>query len=214
MAIGYFKIKEEINCGACNAINDASLLNCSYCGINMRAEAPSSTILLFKDKMDAAFMNEDICAVKVLINQVVELDHPIIKFRQLILELNDMISGGSLLAPLFRKQLERLNSLIESNSNYFQAYMRYVQNILPVDGCTLNAEDYRSIVSHGLLLQYDIHDFIGHALRLQFATSSLGINEVKEIQFYLDPINQIGDSSFEKRKQYLLNIYNEATQIL
>lgn len=211
----YFKIKEKINCGSCNGVNDVSLIACGYCGSNFHAISPSAEVLAIRTKVDNHFMQGEFDDAKEVITEVKELTAPILQFRALVVEFNDLLTEDEEMdATKFRKHLDKLGNLLTYSEDYFNAYAVYVHSILPCAEAILTAEACRNIVDHGIVLQYDDKGLLTGAFKLQFAAATLTEEQVKEIKFYLDPDNQIDDPAFAKKKKYLMDIYNQATQNL
>ena len=211
----YFKIKEKINCGSCNGVNDVSLIACGYCGSNFHAIEPSAGVLAIRDKIDKHFMNAEFEDAKEVITELKEITGPILQFRALAVEFNDLLTESEEMdAAKVRKHLDKLGNLLTYSEDYFNAYAGYVHGLLPFTETLLTAEAYRNIVDHGIVLQYDDKGLLTEAFKLQLAAATLTEEQVKEIKFYLDPDNQIDDPAFAKKKKYLIDIYNQATQNL
>jgi hypothetical protein len=212
--LNYFKVKEQVNCGSCNGANDITLLACDYCGSNFHTIDPSAHVLSTREKIDTHFMHGEFEAAKELVLQN-RSDAAIIQFRTVIVELNDIIVSDSAIDPhRFRINLDKLWDVIAISQGYYAAYCRYIYSILPYSATTLTEEACRTILEHGLIQQYEAKGMLAEALKLQFASNTLEDEIIKEVKFYTDPGNQIDDPSFLKKKQYVLQLYQETIQNL
>lgn len=203
-------MKEFLNCNACNAIIDISILNCEYCGSNLKIGSKNAGILKQKVEIDGMLMNfmaEEALQYIALSNYS---DHPIIRYRKIKAELLICLFGsGYVNSHVFCELIGRIEEISKYSSEYKNDFVKYLSSLIPSIHVKVSFSDLQRIVSFLETTGFDDNGDLAIKFSEQFLITELGSKFMKEYLFYTNKKNFVNNPDFIRKKEYLENKFKE-----
>lgn len=199
---------EYLNCDACTAIVSTEMIECEYCGHEFRHSGISAELLKLRDDLDKKSFYLNTGEFLKYVNTSKFKDHPIVQFRKSKIQLIDYIHNDGILdAQEFCEILHTINKLKKISEGYWVEFLTYISVILPSSHSKLYLDDYIKIKNYLYTNNLDKNGIISDKLKQQILITDLGVEFLKEYNYYTNPKNAINNQSFINKRQMLLNKY-------
>lgn len=199
-------MKEYLNCEACNAIIDISMLNCDYCGSNLKTSSKNAEILKQKVEIDGmllGFMAEEALQYIALSNYS---DHPIIRYRKIKANLLICLFCSAYVdSHEFCELMEKVEEISKYSNEYKNDFVAYLSSLIPSIHVKVLFSDFQGIVSFLETTGVDDKGDLTIKFSEQFLITELGSKFMKEYLFYTNKKNFVNNPDFIRKKQNLEN---------
>lgn len=201
-------MREFLVCDMCTATVSTDSAVCDFCGNDFKNSGSSGEILRLKDEIEKKIYTSDLSELLQKINKTKYKDHPIIQFRKAkALLLEYMTNDGIIDAEEFIEVVNMINNISKVSEDYWTEFVLYLTVLFPTSHTKLFLEDLIPIRAFLSSINRDNDKTIENRMIQQVLISEVGDTFLKEYLFYTDPQNDINNSDFLQKKNYLINKY-------
>lgn len=206
-------INDSIPCDNCGSDVFLSVLTCEYCSTSLGEKNPSKTILSEINKIDRLEIEFKYDDAIVLVKNSEFNRYNLYTHRLARISLKNAIIGNDYIDNKeFLNSVNLYNTLIKTDESIKTEIITIVESLLPNYSVRMNLKTYRSILHKISKNRYLAS--VSDLFTKQMVCEELGEKAFKEYVYYTKPSNQMSDVFFQKKKEYILNLYNEKLKLL